>query len=82
MNSPSLTPEQMQALLGFAAARLGCTPQALASTLQEGGLASLQQKLSPQEDSLVRQLLGDRAAAEAFLASPDVQALLSRIRRD
>ena len=80
MNSPSLTPEQLQALLGYAAGRLGTTPQALAQTLHEGGLSALQSQLSPADDRILRQLLGDRAGAEAFLASPEMKALLAQLK--
>ena len=43
-----LTPEQLNALVQFAAKRLGMSPQELAKTVQTQGLEGLAGHLSPQ----------------------------------
>lgn len=82
MNSPSLTPEQTEALLRFAGKRLGISPAALAGTLQAGGTEALRERLSPQERQTLDTLLGDRTQADALLASPTVAALLKRLTEE
>ena len=64
MNSP--TPDQLQALLKFAAGQLGTTPEQLQKTVQTTDVASLMndpQKLqqlldSPKAQALMRDWLG------------------------
>ena len=79
MNSPSLTPAQMEALLRYAAGRLGVSPEALGRTVQEQGAEGLAASLTPGEQQKLSALLGDRSRAEALLASPEARALLRRL---
>ncbi len=71
-----ITPEQMQALLGYAAKQLGTTPEQLASTVQNGGLSSL---TSGENARRIQQLVGDPQRLQQMMASPEVQAFLKRV---
>ncbi len=68
-----ITPEQLQAILGYASKRLGMTPEQLARTVQSGGLSALSQ------DARVRELAGDPQRLQQLANSPEVQAFLSKL---
>lgn len=74
-----VTPEQLQALLQFAAKRLGTTPEQLAKTVQEGGLSAVSDKLGADNVKKVTDLAGNPAQIEQFLQSPQVAALLKQL---
>jgi hypothetical protein len=63
-------------LLGYAAKRLGTTPEQLAQTVQNGGLSSLTGGENAQR---IQQLAGDPQRLQQLLDSPDVQAMLNKI---
>ncbi len=79
-NNNALSPEQMQALLRYAARRLGVSPEQLARTLQSDGLDGLKNALSPS-DAAALEGLGevDRARAGQLLRSPEAQQALRRL---
>lgn len=76
MNQP--TPEQLSALLQYASARLGVSAEQLASTVTKGGYEGLASSLSDADRRSLERLVGDPQKAQAFLNSPQVQALLKR----
>lgn len=72
------TPAQMQALLQFAAQKLGTSPEQLAATVSQKGYDGLISSLSPSSRQALESLVSDKAKAEALLSSPQVQAFLKR----
>ena len=74
-----ITPDQLQALLGYASKQLGMTPEQLASTVKEGGLGALTSKVSPDNARRINDLVGDRQKAEQFLSSPEVKKALGKL---
>ena len=70
-----ITPDQMQALLGYAAKRLGMTPTQLAQTVQNGGLSSI----AGDNAQKIRELTGDPARLQQLLNTPEVQAFLAKL---
>lgn len=75
------TPNQMNALLQYAAARLGVPADQLASTVADGGYAKLASSLSADSRRTLESLVGNPKQAEALLSSPAVQAYLNRFRK-
>ena len=71
-----ITPEQTEKLLALAAGRLGTTPDALRSTLQQNGL---QGALSPENAARAAAVLQDKDKLTALLADPSVRRLLEQI---
>lgn len=72
-----ITPDQLQALLGYAAKRLGMTPAQLAQTVQNGGLSALSQQAGADRVQKISELAGDPARVQQMLSSPEVQAFLA-----
>lgn len=72
------TPAQLNALLQYAATRLGVNPDELASTVASGGYENLLTRLSPDNRRALEGLLGDPQKAQAFLQHPQVQEFLRR----
>lgn len=70
-----ITPDQMQALLGYAAKRLGMTPTQLAQTVQSGGLPTM----SGENAQKIKELAGDPARLQQMLNTPEVQAFLAKL---
>jgi len=70
-----ITPDQLQALLGYAAKRLGTTPEQLAATVQNGGLSSL---TSAENAKKIQDLAGDPKRLQQLIGSPEVQAFLKQ----
>ncbi len=71
-----ITPDQLQAVLGYAAKRLGMTPAQLAATVQNGGVSSLMSGESAQK---LKQLTDDPQRLQQLVNTPEVQAFLKRI---
>ncbi len=74
-----ITPDQLQALIGFAAKRLGMTPQQLAGTVQSGGLNALSDRVGAENVRRINDMVGDRQKAERFLSSPEVQRMMEQL---
>lgn len=74
-----VTPQQLQALLQFAAKRLGTTPEQLAKTVQEGGLSAVSDKLGADNLKKVSDLAANPAQIEQFLQSAEVRAMLQKL---
>ncbi|MBO5929313.1 MAG: hypothetical protein J6Q42_04770 [Clostridia bacterium] len=74
-----ITPEQLGALLQFAANRLGTTPEQLAETVQSGGLSAVKDKLGADKAQKITDLVGNPQQAEQLLNSPQVQAVLAKL---
>ena len=74
-----ITPDQMQALLGYASRQLGMTPDELAKTVQSGGIGSLLGNVSPENAKKIGALIGDTQQAERFLNSPEVRQALGKL---
>lgn len=72
----NLTPAQMEALLRYASSQLGMTPEALARTVQSGGLSELNKHLPPQKSAKLNALIGDKKQANDWLQSPQTRQLL------
>ncbi|MBR5135293.1 MAG: hypothetical protein IKV35_06815 [Clostridia bacterium] len=72
------TPAQLQALLQFAAQKLGTTPEQLAATVSQNGYDGLLSSLSDSSRKTLETLVSDKSKAEALLSSPQVQAFLKR----
>lgn len=76
MGENTLTPQQMEALLAFAARKLGVSQEQLARTLQNGRVGEL--GLSEANEKRLSELLGNRQAVSDLLGSPQAQELLRR----
>lgn len=74
-----ITPDQLQALLGYASKQLGMTPEQLAATVKTGGLDALTDSVSPENARRINDLVGNRQKAEQFLSSPEVQKALGKL---
>ncbi|MBQ3259260.1 MAG: hypothetical protein IJO75_03750 [Clostridia bacterium] len=74
-----ITPDQLQALLGYASKRLGMTPEQLARTVQNGGLSALSDRAGAQNAQKINELAGDPARLQQLINSPEVQAFLSKL---
>ena len=84
MAQPSMTPEQMEKLLAYAADRLGRTPEDLVAAFRQGGFGAItdrngQHPLSAGEAATAEELFRDREQAARLMNDPRVQELLSRI---
>lgn len=73
-----VTPEQLNALLQFAAKRLGTTPEKLAQTVQNGGLEAVKDSLGADNVKKINNLTADPQQIEQFLQSPQVAQLLKK----
>lgn len=72
------TPDQLQALLQYAGKRLGMTPEQLISTVQNGGVSSLEKNMSPADAKKLHAFIGDKQKADQFLQSPQVQQMIAK----
>lgn len=79
MNQP--TPEQMQALLRYASAKLGIPAEQLAATVADGGYERLTSSLSQSSRRTLESLTGDPSQLQALLQSPQVRELLTRLSK-
>lgn len=75
----AITPEQLEALVQYAAHRLHMSPQELSETVQTQGLSGLAGRLPPKEAEKLPQKMPDKTEAEEWLRSPQVQELLRRL---
>ena len=73
------TKAQMEALLGYASAKLGVPAGELASAAGNGGYEGLVSSLSPDRRRMLDSLLGNPKQLEALLASPQVRDLLKKL---
>lgn len=83
----AFSPDQMDALLQYAAKRMNTTPEALKTAFQEGGLLGLSQKaegsgLTSEDAAKAQELLRDKDKAAALLQSPQVQQLIARLMEE
>ena len=76
MGENTLTLQQMEALLAFAAKKLGVSQEQLARTLQSGRVGEL--GLSEENEKRLSTLLGNRQAVNDLLESPQAKELLRR----
>ena len=76
MSQPN--PEQWQALLRYASAKLGVSEQELASAAANGGYGGLRDSLSESSRQTLDMLAGDPDKIEALFASPAVREMLKR----
>lgn len=74
-----ITPDQLQALLGYASRQLGMTPEQLAKTVQSGGLQAVSNSVSPENARRINDLVGDPQKAQQFLNSPEVKKALGKL---
>ena len=79
MNDSTLTPEQMEKLLGLAAQRLGTSPQALKNAYRQGGLKGISSALSAEDAAKAESFLGDNQKTAALLQDPAIQRLLIQL---
>ena len=77
MGNIQLTPQQLEALLKFASARLGISQEALARSVQSGDPDAL--GLSPEYTRKLEGLIGNRAQTEELLRSPQIKEALERL---
>ena len=77
MRGTQLTPAQMEALLRFAADKLGVSEQQLARTVQTGDTSHL--GLSPENNRKLEGLMNNNQSLETLLRSPQTAALLERL---
>ena len=78
-DNTQITPQQLQALMQYASKRLGTTPEALARTVQQGGVEGLASQLPASDMSKLQAVIGDKARMEQLLQSPQVQQILRQI---
>ncbi len=74
-----LTPEQLQALLGYAAKKIGMTPDQLVNTVQNGGLSALSGRAGTENMQKISQLAGNPEQLQKLLGSAEVQKFLSKL---
>ncbi|MBQ6707107.1 MAG: hypothetical protein IJN07_06360 [Clostridia bacterium] len=77
MSTNGLTPGQLEALLQFAAQKLGVSPEQLAKTVQTGDSSEL--GLPPDKADKLAGFLNNRSALEQLLRSPQAQQLLQQL---
>ena len=76
MGENTLTPQQMEALLAFAAKKLGVSQEQLARTLQSGRVGEL--GLSEENEKRLSTLLGNRQAVNDLLVAAGQRAAAAR----
>ena len=76
-----ITPDQLQALLNYAAGRLGMSPEQLATTVQNGGLSALEGKLGKENTAHAQTIANNRGQLEQLLGTPAAQALLEKLSK-
>lgn len=79
MGNNAITPDQLEALIQYAAKRLHMSPQELAGTVQTKGLEGLAPHLSAEDAAKLQGQQPNRAQAEQLLHSPQVQELLRQL---
>ena len=72
------TNDQIQALVRYASAKLGVTPEQLISTIQSGKVSQLSKNMSPNDAEKLESMLKSNGQAAQFLQSPAVQQYISR----
>lgn len=75
------TPDQMNAILQYASAKLGIPPEQLASAVANGGYKGLASSLSDNSRRTLETLVSDPSQLEALLSSQQVQQLLRRFSK-
>ncbi len=80
MMSTQPTTAQLQALVNYAARRMGMSPEALLAAVNKGGLDSLAGRLSPADAAKFKQMTGDSSKAQELLNSPAAQELLRKFK--
>ena len=71
-----LTPAQQNALIAYAAKRLGIGEQALKDSLVKGDLSAVTGNLDPETAQKAAAVLGNETAVRAFLSSDAVKQAL------
>ena len=74
-----LTPDQLNALLTFASAQLGVSPDRLRQTVQTGNTDALSGAVGSQTAAQIGALLNDRQALERLLQSPQAKEILKQL---
>jgi len=73
------TPEQWQALLKYASAKLGVSERELADAAVSGGYDGVRASLSESSRKTLESIAGDPARLQALLSSPQVREMLKRL---
>lgn len=76
------TNDQIQALLKYASAKLGMTPEQLLKVVQSGQVSQLGQSMSPNDAKTLQSFLQNNKQAEQFLQSPAVQQYIANFFKD
>ena len=71
------TNDQIQALVRYASAKLGMTPEQLLSTIQSGQVSQLGKNMSPNDAKALESMVQNNKQAAQFLQSPAVQQYIS-----
>ena len=73
------TNDGLQALLNFAAQKLGTSPQELQQQAQSGNFNKLLGNMDPNDAARLQQVLNDQNAAQKLLSTPEAQQLLQKL---
>lgn len=71
------TNDQIQALVRYASAKLGMTPEQLVSTIQNGQVSNLSKNMSSNDAKKLESMLQNNGQAAQFLQSPAVQQYIA-----
>lgn len=82
MSEDQIDNGKLEALLKFAAQRLGSTPEALKEAAQNGDLTQMmsQTNAGQAENAAMQQALTDPEAAKKLLATPQAQAIIKMLQ--
>lgn len=82
MSEDQIDNGKLEALLKFAAQRLGSTPEALKEAAQNGDLTQMmnQTNAGQPESAAMQQALSDPEAAKKLLATPQAQAIIKMLQ--
>ncbi len=79
MKQQNSEPQNMEALVNAAAKKLGMQPAQLEKSLKSGDISRAIKNLPPTQANALTKALGDKAACEKLLSSPQAQALIKKL---
>lgn len=79
MNTNNLSAQQQQMLLQMAGKKLGISPDALRAQIENGNVQKILQQQGTNIPN-IGSVLGNKAAMEQMLNSPEAQALIQQLK--
>lgn len=78
-NNQNFSAEQLDVLFKAAAKSTGTDPQKLKKAVEEGNMDGVLGSMRPSDSAKLKQILGNKAATEKLLSTPQAQQLLKKI---